>query len=407
MIRVSRGGPGAGEQSVHGQHLLADQLAGHHPPAGRRPVGGGDHDLLADGGIAQRGQHAQPLLPVVDVAGEDRRTVVPRCRAEAVPAHAVDVVGDGHLAVGVDPDRVDGGVDAECRDLQPHRRGAAATAGAGEASPGGDAGPAGGSAEPGAVVGAGRASSTGAPAVAGGRVSSHAVGAPIARARPRAVDGGGGSHLDRPRSAAGAGQAEAADGRDQETGHRQRHERRGQAVVDQAAGAAGDTGRRGVQTGDRLDGELVAGVTGTPRVDDGVRALGQVQVGRAERDGVGAGEDDVGGDGAGRHDQRGLVRVGQPGSDHGAAGPHVDGRGRRGVPDGDAGLAGGDRRHVVDERRQHRGAVLAEVRDHGGVGARGDGHAVGGEQRVAGAVRGVGREDRQVVGAGGQLAAGR
>ena len=35
--------------------------------------------------------------------------------------------------------------------------------------------------------------------------------------------------------------------------------------------------------------------------------------------------------------------------------------------------------------------------DHGGVGARGDGHAVGGEQRVARAVLGVGREEGQVV----------
>src|SRR3712207_914999 len=70
---------------------------------------------------------------------------------------------------------------------------------------------------------------------------------------------------------------------------------------------------------------------------------------------------------------------------------------------GARGWAAGEGRGCVTDRCQTRTAAPVEVGDHGGVRTGGDGDAVRRQQRGARAVGGVGREERQVVAAGGQL----
>ena len=182
---------------------------------------------------------------------------------------------------------------------------------------------------------------------------------------------------------------------------------RQRAVVDQAGGAAGDAGRRGVRTADRLDGELVAGVLRAPRVDDGRRCprRGSRSAGPIATV-LGAGEDDVGADRAGGHGQRwprsgwsarGATTV-PPARTSTAGAAAVCRTVTRAWPAGN----GGD---VVDERRQRRRAV----RGRGGRRrwrSRRRARSTPSAEQPAGSPTGSAASagiEGQVVGAGGQL----
>ena len=199
-------------------------------------------------------------------------TAVPGCRAEPVPAHPVDVGGEGHLAVGLHATGSTAASTPRAGTGEAHRRRRRGLGGrrAGRSSRRRSAGAAdrrrrrtrrGADGVP-------RACSTGAPAVAAGRVRPHAVGAPTARARPRTAVAAAGRTVV---SSVAPGQP------------RLRARRRAPAPAatrpasDSARSAAAAASRRPPgrrcrpgrrtarsATADRLDGELEAGVLASP-----------------------------------------------------------------------------------------------------------------------------------------------
>ena len=217
----------------------------------------------------------------------------------------------------------------------------------------------------------------------GGRL--HAVGTPTAEPRPgprwrRRVAGGSSIQS---RVSRGCGRAGGAGACRDEAGDRQAISGIGRPSSDQAGGATGHAGRRGVR-GDRLDGELEpCGLRAPTRTRwsrcprPAVRSAGPiatvlVPARTTSALTVPAGTVSVC-----------LVRVGQSVDDQvppartstaGAAAVCRPSRAPGPRP------TGGD---VVDERRQRRGAVLLQVRDDRGVGSGGHGDAVGRQQRGA------------------------
>ena len=140
----------------------------------------------------------------------------------------------------------------------------------------------------------------------------------------------------------------------------------------------------------------LAAVELADRVHERRGALLQVDVGRADHRVGGARRGDGRRHRARRHLQRLLLPVGQALDHRLAAGQHVDRRCGGGVPHDQPGLPGRDRRHVVHERGDLRVAARVEVRHQRDVAARGQ-VRVRREHRRAGAVGGVGGEERDLV----------
>ena len=269
---------------------------------------------------------------------------------ELVPAGAVGVLGDLHLAVVAHPDRVDGHVDARRPGTTSRTGGGVAAAGwaprVGVVRPGRRRGD-------GRGVGRGVAVGDGDAATAGSEAGSGPVHA-VSRAERRAEDDDGREHACRdPGGARTPSRAATCWSCGQVSSAGAAVRRANPSPTRPAtASAPSANGQAGVPPSDTSptspaftpDGlpcrplmvcvasASVAGDGGraAPRVDDRVGALGDRHVGRAEQRGRRrAGRGHAGGDRAGGEVEHLLVRVGQVGDDGRAAGEDVDRRARR------------------------------------------------------------------------------
>ena len=123
VTSTSRGAPDTVEPLVHRRSVLRQLLDRHDTVLVDAAVGGRDRHDGPDPDVTELRELPDARLDAVDVRRDDGRSGgVGRGGPEPVPAGAVGVLGDLHLAVVADPDGVDGHVDPHVRHGEPHGR---------------------------------------------------------------------------------------------------------------------------------------------------------------------------------------------------------------------------------------------------------------------------------------------